>query len=535
MKDGKALGTVPRRHPHFPQLNAWFRSLRSEGSWARVPASELAVSIALLMDELEIPNHLPPEWGFSFFWRPRSGLFKKPGLQSVQAAASPIVQAILDSALAAGLGCVDLTLAMPYPYSCLEPVAEELLGRGREDARRWLAEKLEGGAGALTESVAGLLRQAGRGVAVWPGHRLDQASREVLADAALRAGRTALVLERDGDAAGGTLSRLRWLWLPETAEKWYMRHAGELYRDRLEKLVAAVSSLPPGEPRCGRPLIPPALPSAPKSPARQKWFNPWVWETHSPCRAWSASSYLAASNQPEGAAFLKGMALLRAGQASLALDAWRDLTDPPVAAEHLAVQRERALERLQAYETILEQPESDRLSSLAGRDRTAHLFLAGQSAWILGETAQGRKTLEEGLASSTRADEQAQGHCHLATLDLYQGQIASAEERLREAEEHLPSKPEPLTLFLLHHRRGWVQRSRGDFESALSHFRAAGSAARKGGDCRLEAASEGEAGNVLRLMCRFEDALPALRRAEDGARALGLQEAAETARFNRIL
>jgi DNA-binding NtrC family response regulator/tetratricopeptide (TPR) repeat protein len=220
------------------------------------------------------------------------------------------------------------------------------------------------------------------------------------------------------------------------------------------------------------------------------------------------------------------------GQPALALAAWEGLSGTGLEQGRLWVYRSRALERLQDFAGARAALARARGHRLAPEDEALAALSEGQMLWVEGRADEAAERLEPLARGSSDGDVRAQALCHLATQALHANRIEGAMRLLEEARYALPEPPQPLSEFLLLHRTGMALHKVGDFDKALAHFGSAREVAASVGFRCLEAWAGCDAGNALRQLYRFEEAIAAYRHAEEGATGLGLARLAESARFD---
>ncbi len=549
--EGRGWPTVPRRHRAFPLWNAWFAGFGTETT--RRGARESLLELWELSGRAGLAPNVPSAWGVGIAWMPAP--LPEAGLEILECGSSLALSAAL-SAWASGpeapLRPVALAGVPPYPLAALEPLASRILG-GEDRGRDWMRLHLSGGEEAMVRALAGLLSEAGTGWLLWPSGSLDGASRSVLDGAARMARVLAVGLDTQGTLPGtwppaGQARSVRLLWLPPTAEAWYLEHADALLGPHPAPLLGALSALPPDQPRCGGPLLPP-LPCDGAPPAR-----PWLGRgrpgggcpTERDPAPLSAQGRLAQlvcearsirhreGGEEEGS-FWEGAALFLMGQPRLALDTWRPLAPGPKGAGRLAVSRARAFERASDYPAARAALTDAGGHPLSSQDQELAGLLEGQLLWVEGKEEEAERRLAALARSTKDGDIRGQALCHLAALLLCANRPADALKRLEEARYALPEPPQPLSEFLLAHRTGMALRKTGDFSGALVHFEGARDVAAAVGFRSLEAWAECDAGNALCQLHRSPEAVACYRRAEEGAAALGLERLRNSARFDLAL
>ena len=548
---GRGWSSVPRRHRTFTLWNTWFTGFGTE--MTRRGARESLLELWELSGRAGLVPDLPAAWGVGISWVPAS--LRGTGLEILECGSSLALNAAL-AAWASGseapLRPVTLDGVPPYPLAALEPLASRILG-GEDRGRDWMRLHLPGGEEAMVPALAGILSETGAGWLLWPSGSLDAASRSVLDAAARMASVRAVGLDTHGAFGGpcppaGHARSVRLLWLPPTAEAWYLEHADALLGPHPAPLLEALSALPPDQPRCGGPLLPP-LPDDGAAPAR-----PWLGRGRSgaSCPAEQEPARLSSQGRlaqlvcaarsirhreggEEEGSFWEGAALFLLGQPLLALATWRLLAPGPEGAGRLAVSRARAFERALDYPAARAALADAAGCPLSQHDRELAGLLEGQLLWVEGKEEDAERRLAALARSTKDGDIRGQALCHLAALLLCANRPADALKRLEEARYALPEPPQPLSEFLLAYRTGMALRKTGDFSGALAHFEGARDVAASVGFRSLEAWAECDAGNALCQLHRSDEAVACYRRAEEGAAALGLEGLRNSARFDLAL
>lgn len=528
---------VSKRHPAAAAWNAWLAGLKACPDNSTMGA-RLRGLWALAEGTGRSPG-LPSSWGVGLGWSPA---LLGPGLSTLAAVGAHALQATL-STLPPSFSMVQLGGTPPYPFAALEPLVASALGENGGGA--WMREHLGSGEEAVTEGLATLLGQPGKGGwLLHPAEALDETSLRVLKGACQRVSAPVLLLEEEGGSSppSGQARRIRLPWLTPVAEAWYLDHTRALLGSDEAEWLLALERCPPGQPCCAGPLLPP-LPEGFYRPARPHFGGRKgeCSEGESPeeaARAGRLGQLVAASHllRTQGAGsegrFWEGVVLFLVGQPALALSAWDGLRVTGREKGRLWVYRARAFERLQDYPRARAALREALRHPLSSGDGDLACLLEGQLLWVEGRAEEASSRLEPLARRTGDRDAQAQALCHLATQALHANRTEEAMRLLEEARYALAEPPQPLSEFLLLHRTGMALRKAGDFQKALAHFDEARELAASVGFRCLEAWAGCDAGNALRLLRRFEEAMAAFRRAEEGAEALGLARLAESARFD---
>ncbi len=512
---------LPKRHPGRDVLAAWF------GEWLEASEAPGATRRCLL-DLLEglrgagLDPALAPEWGLWARWRPAHDLFT-PGLSERSAPSRASLGAALAGCSRAALRPVALGGGAPYPFAGLEPLLGAVLEAGPAGAQAWLSGRLRDPA-RLARDLGALLGARTGGWCLHPADALDEVSLATLREAGADL-RVPVVLLWDGGEASpaGAFTDLHVLTLPPEGESWFLELARGVAGDDPGEILAAAEHLPAGHPKPGASLFlsapretpPGAKPPPPSSPAGL-WREAWRRE---------------AAGDPRGASVARARALLHVGQGAETL---RLLESIDGGAE-VPLLRARGFERLMEYGRVLDLLSEEACLALPEPFRSEALFLRGQALWIRGRAAEGRGVIETTLGAAGEPDLRAHGFCLLATALLFEDRLADAGKALDAAEDLLSVCSGPAPAILWSHRTGMLARRRGALPDAARAFQQAAASARLAKDFRQEAAALCDAGDVLRLLFRFDEARALLLRAEEGAWTLGLEALRRCARFNRIL
>ena len=543
--------TLPRRHKNFARWNAWLSAARGRTGRDGSSLHDLLSGLWDFRAHGIFCHELPSAWGAGAVWEAPFQAWPK-GYSELKGKGQRVLEGALahacDSSNEPPLSAVFLGNPPPYPFAALEPLMAALLG-GTGAARSWIGARLAGGIQALSDELSKLLEaNPGAGWILWPGLALDAESRRVLMGAGLSLQKPLVALSEGPEAGAGRLSRVHLLWLPGTAERWYVEHAEAFFGPGTEDLLIALDGLPAGEPRSGSALVPPT-PKSLSVPRRNRLGRPSkadpltavLPKAESPevlARRGDLAQLLLDSRRLRGKGaeaeglFWEGTVLLLIGQASLALALWGECGPDPKHPGRLDVYRARAYEKLQDYGRALKSLRNAEAQSVSGRDRELGLLLKGQLLWVSGRTKEAEAILSDLACASADPDVRSQAVCHVATLALHCGRVEEALRLLEEARSLAPEDPEPLTRFLLLHRLGVAYRKMGEFARALEAFQAALDLAARFGFRLYEAGCQSDCGNALRRLSRFEEAVACFTRCDEGAQALGLDNLHDSARFN---
>ncbi len=542
--------SIPRRHRRFAAWNGWLTSTLAGNGEEIAPFRSRLLGLWSLAGDGPPPG-LSPGWGLGFRWVPPAE-FSSPGVHAVRTAThSALLEAVFGLALSGDRGGlaldpVPLGHPPPYPFAALEPLVRQVLG-GEHEAEAWMREGLIGEAGQFAGRLAPLLARPPRGVGwlLWPGEALDHDSRAVLDQAAESASVPLVILHETQGGPGGQINSPRLLWFSETAEGWYLDHARALLGEDPEFLLTALSRYHDDHPRCGDSLLPPT--PVPMPPPARSVLGSGGPQAIPPAAPASESARLAAEGHlasllhgareahpkdAEAGQYWEGVVLLQVGQPLLAMRMWEGLSEESRWSHGLAFQRIKALERLQDYRAADRQADEALSRSIPAAERDAIHLLKGQFHWLLGRFSEAESCLE-GVATTTNdPDLRVQALCHWATAALHDDRPEQALALLERAGSATPQTAQPITRFLLTHRRAMVHQKLGEHAAALSGFEEARSLASSFGFRSLESGCECDCANVLRRLLRFDDASRRLRRGLEGAIALGLPTLEEVARTN---
>jgi len=543
--------SIPRRHRRFAAWNGWLASALAGDGEEGAPFRSRLLGLWSLAAEGPPPG-LPPVWGLGFRWSPR-GELSSPGLHAVHTESrSALVEAALGLALPRerggfALDPVPLGHPPPYPFAALEPLIRQVLG-GKREAEAWMREGLIGEARQFAGRLIPLLARPPReaGWLLWPGEALDPDSRAVLDQAAAGASVPLVILYESQGESGGQTGSPRLLWFSETAEGWYLDHARALLGEEPEPLLAALTRYDDDHPRCGDPLLPPALipmspparpllgaggsQAVPPAPPAASEFARLAAEGHLVALLYGAKE--ARRKDAEEGQYWEGVVLLHLGQPLLAMRMWEGLPEESKWSHGLALQRIKALERLQDYRAADRQADEALARPLPAAERDAIHLLKGQFHWLLGRFPEAESCLE-GVATTTKdPDLRVQALCHWATAVLHDDRPEQALALLERAAALAPRSAQPITRFLLAHRRAMVHQKLGEHAAALTGFEEARNLAATFGFRSLESGCECDCANVLRRLVRFGEASRHLQRGLEGAVALGLPALEEAARTN---
>ncbi len=532
-------GTSRGRPPSLP------RNLRRREAWRAFAgrcteggAGELRCR-DLLLDLLEIASSLdslpPKRWSYGVAaersgLRRRSGFLLHPVRMGWEAEALR-AEALLPAGGEPPLLPLSLQGTAPYPLAGLEPLLTLCLGSEGE-ARRWMGDRLGKGERALEGDLAGLL--AGREEGGWwldGAERMDPASRKVL-NAAARAALKAAAGTVPATAGGSTPLRVRLLWLPPVGEGWYRDHAAACLGEGWNALLEVLEREEAPPPRAGMPLFPPLAAALPAPETGEP--RPEEMDRLDPTGLFRRAKGLLVKGRAEAARFWEGLALLSAGQPALALEAWKGLSRDAIPPGLLSLAQARAFAALHDYGSLgrvlseTERAEGDvepQVRALLSTQRAV-------ACWQAGKGEEARRLLEAEEAGALEGDAALLVLANLATLCLRSMDTEASVRALDRAFELTGKETGPFALAVLHHRRGLLRQVLGDLAGALQDLRAALDLSRQGKRRGLEAGILCDLGNLLRRSGRTAEAEGVYRRAEEGARALGLSSLAHAARFN---
>ena len=493
----------------------WFRVFARDGR------SALRDSLPELLEAIVKDGFrpdLPPLWSAGIVWEPPPPLH--PGETAAFSPGSLFHRLSLMSwAAANGMAFVDLENNLPYPYASLEPVFSTLAApQEKTGSRDTLRNLVNSGDDKLAEEVSRLLSECS-GAVLW-GREVDPRSREILQRACVSCSSGVTLCVDRKEKKAGAVKEVKLLWLTGEGEKWHMQNAEKLGYENPEDLAELVSSKPPLDFSAFAPLFPEPVGATGKT------------RSSSPTGIWGSAF---ASGNETVPYELRIRALIEAGQFALALSMLEELPPEKKESSEARFLKALALSRQGDHGGALKE-EAKIKAPLPPGDRWTLDLLKAQALWLSGKLDGGREILQSMLKKEAVPRDRFRLLCQLSMHYLNSNNAFLAREFLNEARDlTLRFEPGPFEKFLLSHHSGTLERVADRLENALALFREASAHAGQGGYFFLEAWSNVEAGNILRLLGRSGEALPLLLKAASGARALRFSNLEETARFDAIV